>query len=256
MDDKRQWYRYHHLFADVLRGHAMEEQPGQVTMLHRRASEWYEDNGFRADAIGHALAAQDFQWAARLVELVWPASQRSFGSNTWLGWAQALPDDLVRASPVLSVGYAFSSMYNNHVEAADARLRDAERWLETVADMGGRPAEMVVAAEDEFQSLPARIALGRAFLSQAVGDVEATEKYPKRTLELLPEDQHFERAMPAGILGLAYWAKGDLDAVVPLIGEALDKMRAIGNILIAISGTSVIADIRVTQGRLNQAIAV
>ena len=87
LDDKRQWYRYHHLFADVLQAHLMEEQPDQVPTLHRRASEWYEQNGLPADAIRHALAAEDFERAADLVELAWPAMDWEFSVNrlAWLG---------------------------------------------------------------------------------------------------------------------------------------------------------------------------
>src|SRR5437868_1502657 len=69
LDEQRHWYRYHHLFADVLSAHLLAEQPEQVPMLHRRASEWYEQNGSTADAIRHALAAKDFGRAADLVEL-------------------------------------------------------------------------------------------------------------------------------------------------------------------------------------------
>ena len=72
LDDERQWYRYHHLFADVLQAHLLEEQPDQLPALHRRASEWYEENGSRSDAIRHALCAEDFEWAADLIELAGP----------------------------------------------------------------------------------------------------------------------------------------------------------------------------------------
>ena len=92
LDDKRQWYRYHHLFADVLQARLMEEQPDQVSALHGRASEWYEDNGSPADAIRHALAAGDFERAAGLVELAWPEMDWSFQSDAWLSWVQAFPD--------------------------------------------------------------------------------------------------------------------------------------------------------------------
>ena len=86
LDDERHWYRYHHLFADVLRMHLMAEQPDQVSALHRRASEWYEHNGSAADAIRHALAAEDFERAADLIELAVPAMRRSqTGSHVaWL----------------------------------------------------------------------------------------------------------------------------------------------------------------------------
>ena len=135
LDDKRNWYRYHHLFADVLRMHLMAEQPDQVSALHRRASEWYEHNGSTDDAIRHALAAEDFERAANLVELAVPAMRRSRqgATVTELGWLKALPDELVRFRPVLSVDYAFALFGGGELEAVEARLRDAERWLDTAA---------------------------------------------------------------------------------------------------------------------------
>ena len=95
LDDKRHWYRYHHLFADVLSAHLLAEQPDQVATLHRRASAWYEQHGSAADAIRHALAAEDFERAADLVELAVPAMRRSRQEATVLGWLKALPDELV-----------------------------------------------------------------------------------------------------------------------------------------------------------------
>ena len=95
LDDKRHWYRYHHLFAEVLSAHLLAEQPDQVSTLHRRASEWYEQHGSAADAIRHALAAYDFARAADLVELAVPAMRRSRQEATLLGWLKALPDELV-----------------------------------------------------------------------------------------------------------------------------------------------------------------
>src|SRR5439155_1303865 len=77
LDDRRRWYRYHHLFADVLQARLLDEQPDQVPDLHRRASAWYEQNGERSVAIGHALAAGDFERAADLVELAIPAMRRT-----------------------------------------------------------------------------------------------------------------------------------------------------------------------------------
>src|SRR5436305_14120067 len=106
LDDKRHWYRYHHLFAEVLSAHLMVERPDQVATLHLRASEWYEQNGSAADAIRHALAAKAFERAADLVELAVPAMRRSRQETTVLGWLKALPDQLVCARPVLSVHYA------------------------------------------------------------------------------------------------------------------------------------------------------
>ncbi|MEL6250002.1 MAG: helix-turn-helix transcriptional regulator, partial [Cyanobacteria bacterium J06627_15] len=106
LDNKRQWYRYHHLFADVLQAHALMEWPERIASLHGQASEWYEQNGFFSDSIRHALAAQDFERAAGLIEQVWPTMRRRQRETTVLGWITSLPDALIRNRPVLSVAYA------------------------------------------------------------------------------------------------------------------------------------------------------
>ncbi len=133
LDDQRQWYRYHPLFAEVLQARLLDEQPDQVFSLHQRASEWYEHNGSAADAIRHALAAKDFERAAILVELAVPEMRRNRqgATVTELGWLKALPDELVHFRPVLSVDYAYALFGGGELEAVEARLRDAERWLDT-----------------------------------------------------------------------------------------------------------------------------
>jgi len=257
LDDKRQWYRYHHLFADVLRAHLMEEQPNQIPTLHRWASEWYERNGLPSDAIRHALAAEDFERASGLVELAWRAMNKNAQSARWLVWAQTLPEELIRASPVLSVGYAWALLDTGDLEAVDEWLRNAERWLETIRDTANgnktSPAEMVVVDEDEFLALPATIAAARAYLAQALGDVPGTVKYARRAIDLLPEDDFFGRAIPTMILGLAYWSSGELEAAHESIVDGLAGMRKAGNQTAGIVGASLLAEIRIAQGRLHDA---
>ena len=99
LDDRRRWYRYHHLFADVLQARLLDERPGQVPDLHRRASAWYEQNGEPPVAIGHALAAEDFGRAADLVERAIPAMRITRQEATVHGWLKALPDEVVRVRP-------------------------------------------------------------------------------------------------------------------------------------------------------------
>ena len=96
LDDRRQWYRYHHLFADVLQARLLDEQPGQVPDLHRRASAWYERSGDQPKAIRHALAAGDFERAAALVELAIPVMAMSRQEATMRGWLETIPDEVVR----------------------------------------------------------------------------------------------------------------------------------------------------------------
>ncbi len=139
LDDKRHWYRYHHLFADVLRMHLMAEQPDQVPTLHRRASEWYEQNGLPADAIRHALAARGFRASGGLGRAGIPAMRRSRQEATLLGWLKALPEELFHCRPVLSVYYAGVLLAGGELEGVEARLRDAERWLDKTVVIGERP---------------------------------------------------------------------------------------------------------------------
>jgi len=105
LDDSRRWYRYHRLFADVLRTHLLDEQPDRVAALHRRASQWFEQSGEPSQAIRHALAAGDAERAADLVELAIPELRRSRQEATIRGWLDAIPDDVVRVRPVLAAGF-------------------------------------------------------------------------------------------------------------------------------------------------------
>jgi LuxR family transcriptional regulator, maltose regulon positive regulatory protein len=259
LDDKRRWYRYHHLFADVLRAHAME-QPDQVAVRHRRASEWYEDSGLRPDAIRHALAAKDVARAASLVELALPAMRKNRQEATLLAWLQALPDDLIRRRPVLSVGYALTLLSNGELEGVEARLRDAERWLESTAGMHERredpSAGMVVVDDEEFRRLPGAIAVAHAGRALALGDVPATVTYARRALDLVPGDDHLWRGAAAALLGLASWTGGDLEAAHRAYAEGMAILQRAGYISDAIGGATVLADIRLAQGRLRQAMRI
>jgi LuxR family maltose regulon positive regulatory protein len=141
LDDKRHWYRYHHLFADVLQMHLMAEQPDQVASLHRRARERYEQNGSDSDAICHALAAEDFERASVLIERAVPALARSRQTGALLGWLKSLPNELLRARPVFRVVYAHLVLDRGEVNGVEDRLQDAEWWLDTWADSPARPAK-------------------------------------------------------------------------------------------------------------------
>jgi LuxR family transcriptional regulator, maltose regulon positive regulatory protein len=259
LDDKRQWYRYHHLFADVLQIHLMEAQPDRVATLHLRASAWYEQNGLRSDAIRHALAAEDFERAAGLIELAWSAMNLGYQSSTWLGWVKTLPEGLVHARPVLTVWYAYALSGSGEMEASEARLKDAERWLDTTADMHERPeslaAGMVVVDEKEFRRLPGMIALFRGGQALARGDMPETVKNAQRALDLATEEDHLMLGGAASELGLAAWASGDLDTARRMTADGTENVRLAGYISSAIGGSIVLADIQIAQGRLHEAMS-
>ncbi|HET8839991.1 MAG TPA: LuxR C-terminal-related transcriptional regulator [Ktedonobacteraceae bacterium] len=255
LDDKRCWYRYHHLFVEVLSARLLAEQADQVSTLHRRASEWYEQHGLEADAIRHTLQACDFARAADLVERAVPTMRRSRQDALLLGWFKALPDEVVHVRPVLSVGYAYALLSAGELEAAQARLQEAERWLDARADSAlVSSAQMVVVDEEEFRHLSASIAMYRAAIAQALGDVSNTVKYARRVLDLVPEDDPLRSGAAAGFLGLVSWTDGDLETAHRTFAAAMVNVRLAGNISDAISGTIALADIRIAQGRLRDAM--
>ncbi len=256
LDDRRRWYRYHHLFADVLRARLLDEQPEQVPELHRRASAWYERNGERSEAIRHALAAGDFSKAADLIELSAPALRRSRQEAALLGWLAALPDDLLCCRPVLSNVFAGELLTGGKLDDADARLRDAERWLgppgadRTEAVSAG----MVVVDEGQFRRLPGAIAVHRAGLALLLGNLALTEEHARRALDLAPEDDDLRRGSAAALLGLAWWAGGDLEPAHRSYAAGMASLRRAGHHADALGCTIALADIRIAQGRLREAM--
>jgi LuxR family maltose regulon positive regulatory protein len=260
LDDQRRWYRYHHLFGDVLQARVLDEQPDLVGELHRRASDWYERNGERAEAIHHALAGGDFRRAGNLVELALPALRQSRQEATLRRWLEALPGEVIRVRPVLTVGYAGSLMVSGDLQGVEARLRDAERWLDMTA---GRPtgplpadsAEMVVVDDEGFRRLPSEIAMYRAGQALMLGDVAGTMTQARRALDLAGADDHVGRGAAAALLGLARWAMGDLDAAHRSYADGMASLQKGGHRSDVVSGAIALADIQVAQGRLTAAMS-
>lgn len=250
LDNQRHWYRYHHLFAEVLRMHLIAEQPDRISTLHRRASEWYEQNSLVAEAIRHALLSKDFARASRLIEIATPELRRRRQESTMLGWLQALPDEILRFRPVLSTHFAGGLLQGGTLEGVEARLQDAERWLDPRTGTG----EMVVFDEEEFRGLAGSIAMYRAAAALAVGDVVNTMKHARRVPDLVPQDDHLRQGAAAGLMGLAYWTNGDLAAAHQAYVDCMLRLQKIGFISDAIGCAITLADIRMTQGRLHDAM--
>ena len=184
LDSQRHWFRYHHLFGDLLlqrlqRSATLSTKNDGPTIaeLHRRASKWYEQNGLAADAIRHALAAKDFERAATLIELTVPAMRRNRQEVTIveLGWLKALPEELIQSRPVLCIAYAYALFGGGKSEATEVWLRKAEQWLDTLTKQDRQTeipvGEMVVIDDKEFHRLPGMIALLRTARALARGDM-------------------------------------------------------------------------------------
>ena len=212
LDDNRHWYRYHHLFADMLQAHLLDERPDEVTDLHRRASHWYDQNGQPSPAVRHALAAGDVERAADLVELAIPALRRNRQDATIRGWVDVIPDEVVRMRPVLAVGLIGGLMVGAEFEGVEERLRDAERWLEPAGQDRDGPhppaAGMVVVDEEELARLPGAIEMYRAALALVRGDVPATLRHAQLAIDRAADDDHVTRGRGVGPLGAGVLGSG------------------------------------------------
>ncbi|MBG6058167.1 LuxR family maltose regulon positive regulatory protein [Cryobacterium sp. MP_M5] len=259
LDDHRRWYRYHHLFADVLRARLPAEWRDSLPDLHRRASEWYERNNLPEDAVRHALAAEDFERAANLIEGAVPALRKGRQDATLLEWLTLLPAEVVARRPVLSVYLAWAMLIAGNLDAVELRLRDAEAGLRVAAGAGSGPgasgpgAAVPAAVGEELRLLPVMIAVYRASLAQALGDVAGTAEHARRALELTEPGDHFGRAAAAGFLGLAAWASGDLEAGLRAFAEVRATLRLAGNTADVLGTTVVLADMLIPLGRLRDA---
>lgn len=260
LDNERRWYRYHHLFADVLHQRAASAMDGaSLAELHTRASRWYERNGYEADAFRHAVAAGDLERAAHLAEQAWQGMDNTFQLTAWLGWVKKLPEALIRARPMLSVEVALALINSGELESVESRLQDAEQCLDVAGETRAQPAasaEVTPGADAaRLRVLRTMIALARTQYAQIRGDVADTVKYAELTLKLAPEDDHLRRSQATVTLGLTHWVSGDLEAARTALVAWITSMQQIGNAVFAAATTFAVADLLVAQGRLREAVS-
>ena len=247
LDERQEWYRFHHLFGEFLRTRLDEKGDEDSRSLHDRASRWFEAEGYGEEAVAHALRAGDDHRAADLIEWNWRALDRRHQSGTWRRWAEALPRDVLEARPVLTMGYGWALLDAGEIDDGEVFLDRTESWLNAPSH------EMVVADEAEFASLPGTLAAARAYVAQARGDMAATERHAREALELIPRDDHFYRGIPAVTVGLAQWARGLLPDAEDSFQEAVRSFRAAGNGLFTTMGLFALGELQRLQGRLGQA---
>jgi len=257
LDEERQWFRYHQLFADLLQQRLLQAQGELVPELHRRAGEWCIQNGLKDQAINHALAAEDSGWAARLIEEIaediWDRGQQT----KLLKWFEALPDDKINSSVLLSILYARTLNICGHLEEAEKKLQHAERMINSA-----REAFAVSFSPDSEHTfklrkkeLQGRVSVIRAFIAAYQGDMLQVMKSARRAMETLHEKDLMWRAVAATTLGFVHgWSgDGDLMSARYAFNEAKKVSEAAGNIYFFIFAASCLAGIDGLQGRLDQA---
>jgi LuxR family maltose regulon positive regulatory protein len=245
LDDERRWFRYHHLFAEVLAARLAREQGDAVAALHHRAGRWHAGHGDPAEAVRHALAGGDHERAAELVEAAVPALRRDRRESTLRGWVAALPPDVVGARPALALGQVGALLAEGRTAAAAELLDHVEVGL----DAGG-PARSAPDA-----AVAGQAALFRAALAQAAGDGAAVERHARRAADLLGPGDHPGRGAAAGLLGLAAWSRGDLDDAERWWSASHAALERAGHHADAHGAVLALGDIRLAQGRLADAAA-
>lgn len=256
LDERRRWYRYHHLFAEMLRARLLDERPEQVAQLHRRAGDWYARSGEPGEAIRHALAGGDFEGTADQIERAMPALRQNRQEATLRSWLEALPDEVLRTRPVLSTTYAGVLLMHGELAGVEERLRDAERWLDAVTGAGGKSdAGTHGLDEAAVRGLRSEISLYRAGQSRVSGDVVGTMTHAHRVLELTGEGEHLLRGAAAGLLGLAHWSTGDLETAHRWWSDSYAELGRAGHHADTLGVAIALADIRRAQGRLQDAMS-
>ncbi|MCW2603803.1 MAG: ATP-dependent transcriptional regulator, MalT-like, LuxR family [Pseudonocardiales bacterium] len=258
LDDRREWYRYHHLFADMLRSRLTQESPAVAAQIHRRASDWYAANGEPAQAVEHAMAGGHLARAADLIELAIPQMRRDRQEAALRRWCEALPLELLRARPVLSNSFAGALLSTGETRGVDGHLLNAERWLDpTVArreSVASGAQLMVVVDEDEFRRVPAGVAVHRAGLALFLGDPAGTVSHARRAMDLLEEGDELGRGAATALIALASWGSGDLETARDAYTKTLVSMERAGHIADILGCSIALADIQITQGRLRDAM--
>jgi LuxR family transcriptional regulator, maltose regulon positive regulatory protein len=239
LDDERRWYRYHHLFADFLRGRLERESPGLAGELHLRASAWYEENGLISEAIDHAFFASDNERTARLIEQGIPTALRRGEFPTVLRWLEALPE-AKRCRPRLLPRHAVALALTGRPDDVEPLLGEAEQLAHTTA-------------KQDRRFLLGYAAAVRSWRARLRGDAPRAVEHARRALSLLPEEDLDQRSFAASGLGFVLRITGDLVAADEALAEAVEMARAADHSYGTLSTMVWQARVQMELGRLREA---
>ncbi len=255
LDEVRGWWRYHQLFADLLRARLQRELPERVPALHRNAAAWQGEHGLADDAVGHALAAGDAAWAARLVEQEADALLMRGEGATLRRWLEVLPAELVGCRPRLCLAQARLAILSRRVEGVDALIDAAERAWEDTPAIADEPYEPSVGhAASLLANVPATIALERAILAELGGDAERTAALASQALALLGAGEWTLASLARTHLAVAEWLSGRLPQAESAFAASAAQWRATGEPFPAAWSSYQLGEVQRAQGRLGAAL--
>ncbi|MBN1579794.1 MAG: helix-turn-helix transcriptional regulator [Anaerolineae bacterium] len=256
LDNESKWYRYHRLFADFMRSYLNQNMPERVRDLHCWAAEWYEKNGLDDEAVEHVLRAQDFEWAARLIERMARPSLMRGEINKLRRWLKALPGDVVRSRPVLGVFYGWTLLVSGRLIDLETVLQDAEQGLARSDYVSGvyvssSPVGDLTAGGDD--DLAQQIRVIRAFHAMFQGDMACAADLARQILDHLPQDNTFLRGIVTWLLGFAYYFDIDTTMASQAFDTSVRLGQMVGNTLLTLLSTYVSGYLQMYQGHFAQA---
>jgi LuxR family maltose regulon positive regulatory protein len=246
LDEEHTWFRYHHLFADALRIRLEQTRPGSASGLHRSASQWYERNGQPEKAIEHALAAEDHDRAASLIEANVIAFTRQGRYTALLNWLENIPVQVVLAHPHIGVYKSQALALSGKLSAAEQQLRAIEASVEEAVGPGIAPLS---------PELRGKIAAVRATAAILKGDAGLAIEQSERAIELLPPDDP-SLAGVLLVLGNAVQKIGDVSRSIQLLREAVAQSRRTDDLSTLLTSCVYLAAGLSLQGKLHQVEAV
>jgi LuxR family maltose regulon positive regulatory protein len=241
LDRQRRWYRYHQLFAEMLRSRAQQLQPERLLLVHRRAASWYVQQGLIPEAVDHALAAGDMEQAASLVEQIAQATFLRGEVRTLLGWLRALPAAIVHARPLLSLVHAWALDFTGHVDAAEAQLEDVGQHMQQQATAADGPL------------LGGAAAALQAFVAGQRGDVPGMMALAQQALAFDTADSGEPRSLSLLALGNAHFFNGDLAAAHQTLTQLIATHEVTGDLFATMLAIYILADVEMHEGQLRQA---
>lgn len=238
LDDERQWYRYHHLFSDLLHKHLLKTIPEQLDELHHRASSWHEKQGLTDEAIDHALETRDFERASALIEESVETTLMRSQVLLFLNWMEKLPDEYVQRRPLLHFYHTWALLMKGQSP-----------------DVIKQHLHEILAAQNETE-MAGRISVLRAYILTFQADIQHAAALCRQALEHLPENDLLLRSIAAWILGLERLQNSDLQSGIHALDETARMAQDMGNTLIAVGVLCDQARLYKRQGRLRQAVVV
>jgi len=254
LDEVRGWWRYHQLFADLLRARLQRQWPERVDQLHRDAAGRAEAHGLVDDAVRHALAAADQAWAARLVEQHADGLLVHSEGATLQRWLAALPAELVGARPRLCLAQARLAILGRRVEGVDALLDAAEHTWEGAAGAADPFEPAAGRTTSLLANVPATIALQRVILAELRGDADQTMRFASRTLTLPGEGEWMLATLAHAHLAVAEWLRGRLPEAERAFTANVAQWRARGEPFPAVWSSRQLAEVQRARGHLDAAL--